>query len=89
MKQDCDLMPSENFKNICVTGVVSSLAYRFVGDMQKMINFCSLADPQNKESCFKQIGSGILDWDNDKNVAKNQCQKISDHQGKFWCLSVI
>ena len=89
MKKDCDLMPGENFKNICVAGVVSSLSYRFVGDMQKMIDFCELTDPQNKESCFKQIGSGILDWDRDKNMAKNQCQKIPDPQGKSWCMSVI
>jgi len=89
MKSDCDLMPSENFKNICVAGVVSSLSYRFVGDMQKMIDFCSLSDSQNKESCFKQIGNGVLDWDKNKDVAKSQCQKIPDSQGKSWCLSVI
>ena len=89
MKKDCDLMPSENFKNICVAGVVSSLSYRFVGDMQKMIDFCSLADSQNKESCFKQIGNGVLDWDKNKDVAKKQCQKIPDSQGQSWCLSVI
>ena len=89
MKKDCDMMPSENFKNICVAGVVSSLSYRFVGDMQKMIDFCSLADSQNKESCFKQIGNGVLDWDKNKDAAKKQCQKIPDPQGQSWCLSVI
>ena len=89
MKKDCDLMPSENFKNICVAGVASSLSYRFVGDMQKMIDFCSLADYQNKESCFKQIGNGVLDWDKNKDVAKKECQKILDPQGQSWCLSVI
>jgi len=89
MKKDCDLMPSENFKNICVAGVVSSLSYRFVGDMQKMIDFCELSDSQNKESCFKQIGNGVLDWDKNKDVARKECQKIPDPQGQSWCLSVI
>lgn len=89
MKKDCDFMPSEHFKNICVAGVVSSLSYRFVGDMQKMIDFCLLTDYQNRESCFKQIGNGVLDWDKSKDVAKSQCQKIPDPQGKSWCLSVI
>ncbi|MBI4130149.1 hypothetical protein HY468_02435, partial [Candidatus Roizmanbacteria bacterium] len=89
MKKDCDLMPSEHFKNICIAGVVSSLSYRFVGDMQKMIDFCSLADPQNRETCFKQIGSGVLDWDNNKGMAKKECQKIPDLAGLSWCLSVI
>src|SRR3989344_3589203 len=89
MKKDCDLMPGENFKNICVAGVVSSLSYRFVGDTQKMIDFCRLTDSQNRESCFRQIGSGVLDWDNNRDVARSQCQKIPDPQGVSWCLSVI
>lgn len=89
MKKDCDLMPSENFKNICVAGVVSSLSYRFVGDMQKMIDFCTLTDSQNKESCFKQIGNGILDWNSNKDVAKKECQKIPNPAGLSWCMSVI
>ena len=89
MKKDCDLMPSGHFKNVCVEGVVSSLSYRFVGDMQKMIDFCLLTDSQNKESCFKQIGNGVLDWDNNRDVAKSQCQKIPDPAGISWCLSVI
>ncbi|OGY55595.1 MAG: hypothetical protein A2912_01625 [Candidatus Buchananbacteria bacterium RIFCSPLOWO2_01_FULL_40_23b] len=89
MKKDCDLMPSEHFKNVCVAGVVSSLSYRFVGETQKMIDFCSLADLQNRESCFKQIGSGVLDWNTDRDVAKKECQKISDPAGLSWCMSVI
>ena len=89
MKQDCDLMPTEHFQDICVAGVVSSLSYRFVGNMQKMIDFCLLVDSQNKESCFKQVGAGILDWDKNKDVAKKGCQKIPDIQGLSWCMSVI
>ncbi len=89
MKKDCDLMPSAHFKNVCVAGVVSSLSYRFVGDMQKMIDFCGLTDLQNRESCFKQIGNGVLDWDRNKDVAKKECQKIPDPEGQSWCMSVI
>lgn len=89
MKHDCGLMPSEHFKDICVAGVVSSLSYRFVGDMQKMIDFCTIADTENRESCFKQVGSGILDWNNSKDVAKKECKKIPDPQGQAWCISVI
>ncbi len=89
MKNDCGLMPSPRFKDNCITGVVSSLAYRFVGDTQKMIDFCLMADPSNRESCFKQIGYGILDWDKDKEIVRNNCQKIPDPQGLSWCMSVL
>ncbi|MBI2028694.1 MAG: cupredoxin domain-containing protein [Candidatus Levybacteria bacterium] len=89
MKKDCDLMPSEHFKDVCVGGVVSSLSYRFVGNMQKMIDFCLLTDSQNREICFKQIGNGILDWDRNKTTVRKECSKIPDREGQSWCLSVI
>ena len=82
-------MPTPNFQDICVSGVVSSLAYRFVGDSQKMIDFCSIVEDQNKESCFKQIGMGLLDWSDDKDLAKNECRKIPDAKNADFCLSVI
>ena len=89
MKDDCDLMPRPNFQDICVGGVISSLSYRFVGEMGKMIEFCSLVNSQNKESCFKQIGTSLLDWSTDKNLARKNCEKIPDPQGISWCMSVI
>lgn len=89
MKQDCDLMPSEHFKDICVGGVVSSLSYRFVGESQKMIDFCAIVEPENSKSCFRQVGMGILDWDKNKDLARKNCSKIPDPEGKNWCMSVM
>ena len=89
MKEGCGMMPSGRFEDICVAGVVASLSYRFVGDMQKMIEFCSLVDGEHQESCFKQIGFGVLDWDKDKTEAKKSCSQIMDPQGLNWCMSVI
>jgi hypothetical protein len=89
MKKDCDLMPSAHFQNICVSGVVSSLSYRFVGDTQKMIDFCALVEPHTKEDCFKQIGASVLDWNKDVKLAKKECNKIPDPQGTSWCESEI
>lgn len=89
MKQDCDLMPTEHFKDICVGGVVSSLSYRFVGQSSRIVEFCALVDPQNRETCYKQMGNGIVDWDKNKEVVKRECQKIPDPQGASWCQAVI
>lgn len=85
MKEDCDLMPNSHFKNVCVEGVVSSFAYRFVGDSQKMVDFCNLVDTENKESCFKQMGTGVLDWNSNKNLARKECDKIVDFQNRQYC----
>lgn len=89
MKKDCDLMPNTHFKNVCVAGVISSLSYRFVGDSQKMIDFCSITNPDSKESCFKQMGVSILDWNKDPKLAIKECQKIPDPQGLSWCKSEL
>ncbi len=87
MKKDCDLMPSDHFKNVCVAGVVSSLAYRFVGDVQKMVAFCSQVDLDFKEGCFRQIGASIIDWTTDSSMRIRECQKIPDPKGASWCVS--
>lgn len=89
MKEDCDLMPNENFQNICIQGVISSFSYRFVGDIEKMNQFCSLVEPENKEACFKQMGTSFTDWTYDKSVSKQNCSKIPDPQGAGWCMGVI
>lgn len=89
MRDDCYLMPTDHFKDICVSGVVSSLSYRFVGDAKKMIDFCSLVGGQYKEGCFKQMGQGFLDWSKDRDLAKKNCQAIPNQEQASWCLSVM
>jgi len=87
MKEDCNLMPTTHFQSICVSGVVSSLSYRFVGDTQKMIDFCSMVESASKEDCFKQIGASVLDWNKDPKLAIKECNKIPNQQGASWCTS--
>ncbi|MBI2643433.1 MAG: hypothetical protein HYW92_03950 [Nitrosarchaeum sp.] len=89
MKKDCEVMPTEHFQDVCVLGVVSSLAYRFVGDTKKMIDFCSMINPDFKETCFKQMGAGVHDWDSDKGKVASYCSQIPFKQGYAWCMSAI
>lgn len=89
MKEDCDLMPTSHFENICIAGVVVSLSYRFVEDLEKMITFCSLVDLEYKEGCFRQIGTSVLDWTKDYTTRIAQCKKISDPKGVEWCVSEV
>ena len=89
IKQDCDLMPNEHFQNICVQGVISSFTYRFVGDTGRMIEFCQMVEPKNKEACFNQMGTSFMDWTTEKEIAMQNCSKIPDPQGVSWCVSAI
>lgn len=86
MKEDCGLMPNSHFENICVAGVVVSLSYRFVGDVRKMVAFCSLVDLGFKEGCFRQIGASVIDWTTDASLRIRECQKIPDPKGASWCV---
>lgn len=89
MKADCDLMPNVHFQSVCVEGVISSFAYRFVGDINRMIEFCLLVSPQNKEACFKQMGVSFMDWTTSKQVASETCSKIPDSWGASLCAGAI
>lgn len=89
MKTNCESMLSLHFQSVCIGGVISSLSYRFVGKTNKMIDFCSNLSSIHQESCFKQIGTSLLDWDSDKNFAKNECKKIQNQKQQTWCLSVV
>lgn len=89
MRANCDLMPSFEYRNVCVVGVISSMAYRFVGNSEKMVNFCKTVDEGYRQDCFRQIGASFLDWSSDKSFAKNECGKIPDLKGADWCLNVI
>ena len=89
MRDDCEQMPNEHFQDVCVGGVVSSMAYRFVGDPKKMLTFCSLVNSEHKETCFKQMGTAFLEWTQKLDQQEGYCQQIADPQGQDFCLSAL
>jgi len=89
MKDNCEMMPTDHFKDVCVGGVISSLAYRFVGDPQKMIDFCQLVNDDFKETCYKQMGTAFLEWTTSKDQALAICQQIPNPKGVSWCILVL
>lgn len=85
MRQNCSLMPTPHFQEVCIQGVISSYSYRFVGDIGKMENFCAKVAKSYQEACFRQIGVSILDWTADKNTALGLCDNLSNSQFTSWC----
>lgn len=84
MKADCDLMPDQ-FKATCYAGVIGSFAYRFVGDTNKMIEFCSQLSRQYQPNCLQNIGSSVVDWSTDPQTRRDYCQQIGDTEFILWC----
>lgn len=87
-KKNCSIMPNEHFEGVCVGGVVSSLAYRFVGEPQKMIDFCSSVSGEHQKGCFRQMGTGLTDWSNDSVYREQICNQIRNKQFASWCKNV-
>ena len=89
MRNNCSLMPNSHFQEVCYTGVISSFAYRYVGDMGKMESFCASIEKSFQEACIKQIGSSVVDWSKDNNEAFSWCDKITNPKFISWCKNAV
>lgn len=88
MKNNCEVMPTEEFKNTCVAGIISSFAYRFVGDNKRMKDFCESVSDARQEACFRQMGTSFADWAGDAEASKNLCDLVKDPTHNSWCKGV-
>lgn len=84
MKTNCNLLPRQ-FVPDCVAGVISSFAYRFVGDAAKMASFCGMVDPDMQTNCFKQMGASFRDWTGDLSQAQTYCAFAPTQESRTIC----
>lgn len=84
MRQNCYLMPQQ-FQGTCVAGVISSFAYRYVGDIGKMTDFCSMVNPTHQPDCFRQLGTSVVDWTTNASERLAYCQKLNNPEQIAWC----
>jgi hypothetical protein len=85
MKANCYLMP-DKFQETCIAGVIGSFAYRFVGDIGKMTEFCSSVNSTHQPNCFRQVGTSLVDWTTNSNERQGYCQGLNDAQRVAWCI---
>lgn len=89
MRKNCGLMPNEHFEETCLQGVISSFAYRFVGDLERMESFCTSAKGKFQEPCFRQVGTAVIDWVESKEAALLYCHKIKQAKFSSWCKEEV
>jgi len=89
MKNDCYLMPTSDFVSNCVAGVISAFGGRYVGDMGKMVSFCSLLAETEKQSCYNSIGNVVESWSTDPTYQKHHCEEIENDQYASWCENPV
>lgn len=83
-KANCELMPP-SYQATCVAGVVSSLTYRFVGDVRRVETFCQLTRPEHQHSCIAQLGTALHDWDSSPTTHQTWCDELSSPTFRRWC----
>jgi len=89
MRKNCLLMPTDHFQETCLTGVISSFAYRFVGDISRMESFCLSLENKFQEACVRQVGASVIDWSKDKKEAQGWCEKFVDSGLSYLCKSAV
>lgn len=83
-KANCELMPPP-YQATCVAGVVSSLTYRFVGDVRRVEAFCQLTKPEHQHSCIAQLGTALHEWDPSPSTRQTWCDELSSPTFRRWC----
>jgi hypothetical protein len=83
-KNTCERMPGP-YQAICVEGVVSSLTYRFVGDVQRVEAFCTLVRSDLQRPCIAQLGTALHDWDPSPAAHRRWCAEFSSPIFRQWC----
>lgn len=89
MRKNCALMPTTHFQEVCVLGVISSFAYRFVGGIDHMADFCTNLQKDFQQACARQIGTSVVDWSKDEQEALLWCEKITNSQFVSWCKAAV
>lgn len=84
-RANCELIADRALVGVCVSGVISSLSYRFVNDPSRMIAFCQLVSVPHQQSCFTQIGLSVVEWFAQKEEASGVCQKIGQDRFRQFC----
>ncbi len=84
MRQNCELMPTDHARSTCIMGVIIAMSYRYVGDMTRMINFCS--ETKYQQNCFRQIGVSVADWSKNSSDRISRCNQIQNPNYRSWCL---
>ncbi|MDP3685520.1 MAG: hypothetical protein Q8R32_01680 [bacterium] len=83
-KTNCERMPPP-YQATCVEGVVSSLTYRFVGDVRRVESFCQLTKPEHQHPCIAQLGTALHDWNPSPAAHQTWCAELSSPIFRHWC----
>lgn len=85
MRDDCMLSPTKEYRDVCIAGVVVSLAGRYTNNPNRIISFCNLLYEENKKACFAQMGASVSSWSNNPQDRTRVCNLIPNSMYSSWC----
>lgn len=86
IKNNCNLMPEDQFKNFCFQGAVDALAIRYRDDPSWGFNFCQKLDANFQKDCLTQYGRSISSWSKDAKNLEKLCGSLDSTQLRSWCM---
>lgn len=89
MKEDCDLITTEDLRGACTQGVVSALGGRYVNQPDRLFAFCAIVDGNMRSYCYSHIGQVVSSWAKDDSVRQSVCSSIPELDARNWCLGAI
>ncbi|MBI5733142.1 hypothetical protein HY967_04320 [Candidatus Jorgensenbacteria bacterium] len=86
MRDNCKLAPTPALRNECVRGVMTSFGGRFINTPTHLIEFCSIVDKENKETCYGRMSEILSAWGLDNVKKKGVCENITDKDFVAACI---
>lgn len=84
-KKTCDLLDRVQEKDRCVDEVVSTFGGRYIDEPAFMLSFCDAVDEENKETCYKQLGSTLSYWGKTQTEREKFCKGLANPKYTSWC----
>jgi hypothetical protein len=85
MKEACDIAPIDRYENLCIEALATTLGGRYVGDPSWILSLCALADPNTKETCYRQLAGYLDNWGMNADEYQEVCRKILEQEYAPWC----
>ena len=85
--KNCRLIKKEEYQDVCISGIVNSLAGRYGGDYEKLTNFCAILEGLDKKHCYLNIANVLSSFGFDNEDIKSMCLKFKEYS--FACLEQL
>lgn len=86
MTNNCNLVKDPKLHASCITGLTNGLAGRYAGDPTRLIKFCEVVKPEDKNICYQSLYAAITSWGTKPEEHHTFCTQIADSEYFNKCM---